>query len=411
MHFDVQKDVLVKALRDVTSAVATRVVQPILSNVLIEARDTSTIQFQGTDLDITIETRTQGHVYIQGAITLPGKKLLEIVSKLPNKVVTFQVDKETLETTVTCERSKFTITGLAADDFPKRVDSKSSEGVLMPSDVLRRSISQTAFAAAGYDASSVLGGVYLAINEGVFECTATDGSRLAHRREELNVTAAVAKRSEDGKELEAETERKTNTATLDRPAFLKAIIPARACSEVAKILDAQEDTAKSGAKAGSAGALNEVRLSLVGGQIVFETETHYLSSRLINGEYPRYHELFPNEYKYLAHAERDELISAIERVAVMSDDRTHLVKIHFEGDTMQITANTPDVGRAQEEVMVKFEGQVLDIAVNVRYLTDVLQRLPGEQVRLEMTGALKPIIVKSVDDEKYKYLLMPVQAR
>lgn len=405
MQFDVQKDVLVKALRDVTSAVATRVVQPILSNVLIETKENSTIRFQGTDLDITIETKVPGMIEEKGSVTLPGKKLLEVVSKLPNKTVRFKVNPETLETTVTCERSKFNLTGLPSDDFPKLVDSGNVDGVLMPSDVLRRSIQQTSFAAANYDASSVLGGVYLVINEGIFECTATDGSRLAHRKEELSVSARSSRRVDGDKETEED--KKSATATLDKPMYLKAIVPARACTELVKLLDAQE-----GDKAAKEGAsLKEVRIAMVSGQIVFETETHYLSSRLIGGEYPRYQELFPTEYKYLGELNADDFVSSIERVAVMSDDRTHLVKLHFEADTLQISANTPDVGQAQDETQVQFEGQVLDIAVNVRYLIDVLQRLSGAPIRMEMTGPLKPIIIKTGADDKYRYLLMPVQAR
>jgi DNA polymerase-3 subunit beta len=411
MQFDVQKDVLVKALRDVTSAVATRVVQPILSNVLIETRENSTLRFQGTDLDITIETKVPGMIEEKGSVTLPGKKLLEVVSKLPNKTVRFKVNPETLETTVTCERSKFNLTGLPSDDFPKLVDSGNVDGVLMPSEVLRRSIQQTSFAAANYDASSVLGGVYLVINEGVFECTATDGSRLAHRKEELSVSARSSRRIEGDKETEEG--QKSATATLDKPMYLKAIVPARACTELVKLLDAQESekgTVKEG-KEGSAATLKEVRIAMVSGQIVFETETHYLSSRLIGGEYPRYQELFPTEYKYLGELNADDFVASIERVAVMSDDRTHLVKLHFEGDTLQVSANTPDVGQAQDETQVQFEGQVLDIAVNVRYLIDVLQRLSGAPIRMEMTGPLKPIIIKTGADDKYRYLLMPVQAR
>jgi DNA polymerase III subunit beta len=400
MHFAVQKDVLVKALRDVTSAVATRVVQPILSNVLIESVNSTTLKFQATDLDLAIETKSAAVVYTPGAITLPAKKLLEIVSKLPNELVSFQVDKETLETTVTCHRSKFSVTGLASDDFPKLVDGGSVDGMFMPADVLKKSILQTAFAAANYDASSILGGVYLVVEEGSFACTATDGSRLAHRREALTVGSMSAKRTEG----ELEKEGKTSTATLEKPATLKAIIPARACTEVVKLLDGAEG--KKGAE-----STQEVRISLVGGQIVFETETHFLSTRLISGEYPRYQELFPTEYKYLANLNREEIISAIERVSVMSDDRTHLIKMHFEGDTLQITANTPDVGKAQEEVSTKFEGQVLDIAVNVRYMLDVLQKMQAAEVNIEMTGALKPLILKAVGDENYKYLLMPVQAK
>ncbi len=397
MHFAVQKDVLAKALKDVTNAVATRVVQPILSNVLIESVDSNTIKFQGTDLDLAIETKTTGVVYTPGTITLPGKKLLEIVGKLPNELVVFQINKETLETTVTCQRSKFNVVGLAADDFPRFIDARSVEGVLMPTDILRKAIVQTGFAAASFEQNSILGGIYMVIENGKFECAATDGSRLANRSEVLNVSVPSGKKVDGDKEIEGEA--KTQTATLDRPHNLKAIIPARACNELVKLLD------------GSKGSSSEVRIALVSGQIVFETDSHYLSTRLISGEYPRYLELFPANHTYQATFSREEMMSAIERVAVMSDDRTHLIKMHFEGDTLQVTANTPDLGRAQEEVSMTFEGQVLDVAVNVRYLLDVLQRLGQPDVSFEMTGPLKPIIIKGVGDDNYRYLLMPVQSK
>jgi DNA polymerase-3 subunit beta len=396
MHFAIQKEVLVKALRDVSNAIATRVVQPVLSNVLVESIDDVSLRFVGTDLDLTIQATCPAVVYTPGSITLPGKKLLEIVSKLPSDLVSFQIDKETSACTVTCRRSRFNLTGLPAADFPRIADPSAAPAFSMPADVLRRAFIQTSFAAASYDSSSILGGVYLLVQNGVFEATATDGSRLAHRREELAITAAPKRRADGDKELEAEP--KSTTATLEKPMDLKAIVPARACTELLKILDAKDPG-------------NTVRVALADGQIVFENDTHFLCTRLISGEYPRYHELFPTEYTYLAQFGREEAQSAIERVAVMCDERTNLIKFHFEGETMQITANTPDVGGAHEEVSLRFEGQVLDVAVNVRYVLDVLQKLGGIDVRLEMTGPLKPLIFKSEGDENYKYLLMPVQAK
>ncbi len=399
MHFAIQKEALVKALRDVSNAIATRVVQPILSNVLVESVDSVTMRFTGTDLDLTIRALCPAVVYNTGSITLPGKKLLEVVSKLPNDLVTFQVNMETMETTVTCVKSKFTLTGLTADDYPRLAENKTGDAFKMPADVLRRAIVQTSFAAATYDLSSILGGVYLFVHDGVFEATATDGSRLAHRREELTISTAVVRKTEDGLEAEGESEAaKTGTATMERPVGLKAIVPARACTELLKVMDAKDPAAR-------------LRLAVVDGQITFETDHHYLCTRLIGGEYPRYHELFPGDYTHLARFKRDEMLSAVERVAVMSDERTNLVKFHFEGDILQISSNTPDVGRAQEEVSVEFEGTSLDIAVNVRYVVDVLHKLSSTEVRLEMTGALKPLIFKGESEENYKYLLMPVQAR
>jgi len=396
MHFAIQKDVLVKALRDVSNAIATRVVQPVLSNVLIESIDSVTLRFTGTDLDLTIKTNTPAVVYTEGSVTLPGKKLLEVVSKLPNDLVSFQINSETQETTVTCQKSKFSLSGLSAADYPKLADGSASEGFLMPTDILRRAIVQTSFAAATYDVGSILGGVYLLVADGAFEATATDGSRLAHRREELSVSTPAARKADGDKELEGES--KSSTATIEKPLELKAIVPARACTEVLKIFDSKEPGAR-------------VRIAVADGQISFESDSHFVCTRLIGGEYPRYHELFPTEYSYLVQFKRDEMLSAVERVAVMSDERTNLIKLHFEADTIQVSSNTPDVGKAQEEVAGHLDGQVLDIAVNVRYVLDVLQKLNSPEVRLEMTGPLKPLIFKGETEDNYKYLLMPVQAR
>ncbi len=399
MHFAIQKEALVKALRDVSNAIATRVVQPVLSNVFVESLDDVSLRFVGTDLDLTIQAKSPAVVYTPGSITLPGKKLLEIVSKLPSDLVSFQIDKETCETVVTCRRSRFTLTGLPAEDYPRVTSPVSTDGFSMPADVLRRAITQTSFAAASYDSSSILGGVYLLVSNGIFEATATDGSRLAHRREELNVNMPSRRPEGDGdKEIGNEAESKSATATMEKPVDLKAIVPARACTELLKILDAKDPG-------------NTVRVALVDGQILFENDTHFLCTRLISGEYPRYHELFPGEYTYLSTFTREEAQAAVERVAVMSDERTNLIKFHFEAETLQISSNTPDVGKAQEEVSMRFEGQTLDVAVNVRYVLDVLQKLQGIDVRLEMTGPLKPLIFKAEDDENYKYLLMPVQAK
>jgi DNA polymerase III subunit beta len=394
MHFAVQRDVLTKALRDVSNAIGTRVVQPVLSNVLIESIDEVTVRFTATDLDLTIKSFTPAVVYSPGAVTLPGKKLLEIVSKLASDLVVFQVNSETQETAVTCQKSKFTLSGLPAADYPRLADVSANQGFLMPLDILRRAIIQTSFAAATYDAGSILGGVYLLAGEGAFEATATDGSRLAHRREELAVSAPTARKVEGDRQTESEAA----TATLDRQPELKAIVPARACTEVLKIFDSKDASAR-------------VRVAVAEGQISFESDTHFVYSRLIGGEYPRYHELFPTEYSYLAQFKRDEMLAAVERVAVMSDERTNLIKLHFEAETIQVSSNTPDVGKAQEEVSGQMEGPVLDIAVNVRYVLDVLQKLTTASVRLEMTGPLKPLIFKGETEDNYKYLLMPVQAR
>ena len=412
MNFAIQKEVLVQCLKEVSNALAGRTVQPILNHICLQTIDESTILFKATDLDLCIESKGRGVVYTPGSVALPGKKIIEIVSKLSDDLVTFKTNKDTFETTIQCGRTKISLTGLAAEDFPT-LGGQTSDGILMPADVVRKAISQTAFAAAGFDTGSVIGGVFLSINEGKFECVATDGNRLGYRTDLLHVSQLSFKGASQTDISQSDNDKsdtKTTTATLEKPLSFKAIVPARASNEVISIIDALYSRAK---KSGGDNLepVKDIRLSINNGVISFKTETNVLSSRIISGEFPAFKELFPAQYKYIATFNREDLITSLDRAAVMADERKHLIRIHFEGDTAQITANTPDFGGAQDELSMKFEGQVLDVAVNARYLLDVLRCLSSSEIQIEMTGALQPLIVKEVGSENYKYLLMPVQLK
>ncbi len=414
MNFAIQKEVLVQCLKEVSNALAGRTVQPILNHIYVQSIDEATVLFKATDLDLLIESKGSAVVYTPGSVALPGKKLIEIVSKLSDDLVSFQTNKNTFETAIQCGKTKISLAGLAAEDFPS-LGAPVSDGVLMPADVVRKAISQTAFAAAGFDTGSVIGGVYLSINDGLFECVATDGNRLAYRSDLLNISSAGGKSTAQANTTAEEKQKSANkaetkTATLEKPLSFKAIVPARASNEVVMIIDALCSRSKrSGADSNE--GMKDIRLSINNGIISFQTESNVLSSRIISGEFPAFKELFPSQYKYIATFDREEFIYSLDRVSVMADERKHLIRLHFERETMQITANTPDFGGAQDEVPMKFEGQVLDVAVNARYLLDVLRCLSAQQIQMEMTGTLQPIIVKEVGSESYKYLLMPVQLK
>ena len=272
MHFAIQKDALVMSLKEVSSALAGRSVQPILSHICISSVDEAKVVFKATDLDLFIESKCNAVVYTVGAIALPGKKLLEIVSKFPDDLVSFKVNKETQETSIQCGKTKVSLSGMMAEDFPVMGETDSSS-IFVPADLLRTAIAQTAFAAASFDTGSVIGGVYMSVNNGEFECAATDGNRLAYRRDLLNVAAVSLAQSESMEDAKAT--KKKAVATMEKPVSMKAVIPARACSEVLTI-----------ASRGNGGQSNfDVRISMSNGLISFQTETSKLSTRLISGEY------------------------------------------------------------------------------------------------------------------------------
>jgi DNA polymerase III subunit beta len=398
MHVSIQKAALVRSLKEVSSALPGRSVQPILSHICLSSIDETTVLFKATDLDLFIQSKCNAVVNAPGAIALPGKKLLEIVSKFPEDLISFRVNKDTQETSIQCGRTKISLSSMLAEDFPAMGETEAS-GIFIPADSLCTAIAQTAFSAASFDTGSVIGGVYISINNGEFECVATDGNRLAYRRDLLTVNVISSAKSESIEDRN-QTKRK-QVATLEKPVSMHAVVPARACSEVFAITS-QKISGQSN---------SDVRISMSNGLISFQTEESQLSTRLISGEYPAFKELFPSECKYMATFDRQELITTLDRVAVMADEKKHLIKLHFENESMQITANTPDFGKAEDEVPMKFDGQVLDIVVNVRYLLDVLRAVSSNEIVIEMNGSLQPMIVKEKDKENYKYLLMPVELR
>lgn len=361
MQFTINQEALVKALKDVSGAINAKAIQPVLSNVLIETLDSSTVRVTGTDLDITISTTISGlMVMSQGAVTLPHRLLLESVSKLPPETVQV-ISKEDGTAEVTCRKSRFNYSTMPASDYPV-IKRTEPNGSAISAETLRLAINQTAFAAASYDQSSILGGVYLTADGGKLDAVATDGSRLSHRLERADGT-------------------------------FKAIVPVRAVVELARVF----------------GAKDAVSIAADNGSITAKSDTHFLSARLIGGEYPRYPELFPTEHTHSAMVDREELLAALTRVAVMSDDRTNLVRLDFTADKVALKANTPDVGSGSEEVYCVFDGAPISIACNFRYALDVLKVLGDKEVRFEMTGSIKPVIIKGTSDDGYRYLLMPVQ--
>lgn len=365
MQFSINKDALNRALKQVGSAINVRTVHPILANVLIETLDASTVQFTGTDLDITIQVKCPVIVTQQGATTLPAKKLQELVSRLESDQVNFNLI-DPCEVLITSKRSKFKMSAVPSEDYPK-IAAPKSNGNKIKADQLKRALQLTTFSAAAYDQGSILGSVFVNLNDSL-NTVATDGSRLSHKETEVSLSA--------DKEV-------------------KILLPARAANELQKLF-----------------ADGDLSIVLDNQEATFFDDSCSFTTRLIGGEYPRYFELFPKEFACNAVLSVAELNSALERVSVLSDERTNMILMTFTKGQLEIAANTPDLGEATEEITCDYSGADLKIALNVRYLFDVLGQLKScKDLKLNMNGELKPIIVESEQEPGFRYLLMPVQKR
>lgn len=373
MKFSVQRDDMHQAVSAVQRATATRVIQPILSNILIETVGTHTLKLSATDLDFAIETTIPATVLEEGRTTLSARKLFEIIAKLPSsREVAFEIEEAVQTARIQSGTSVFDMRTLPADEFPliKQIDTAGYMDV--DAKAFIKAINQTAFAAASYDANNVLGGVYFQLNASGLEMAATDGSRLARRIEN------VSEGQWNGQDV-------------------AAIIPAKTLQEFLKMAGSDSDA--------------PVRIAIVDGQISFRTARYYVLSRLLDGQYPKYNQLIPAENKIVAYANKKAFIESLERAAVMANERTNIVKLVLDKGNLSLAANTPDVGDSKDTMEILYDGEPLNIAFNYKYVLDALKVIESEDVRMETNGSLSPTIFKGKEENGYLCLVMPVQVK
>lgn len=370
MQFIVSKEDILNALNAVAKATTTRGIQPVLSNILIDTIDAKHLRLLATDLDILIEAQIPASITQEGQITLQAKKLTEIVSNLPAKEVHFDVDPEKLTAKIKSGAAKFELMGIAATEFPATKKIDESQEVEVDLNVILKAIKQTIFAAATFETSNVLGGVFIKAVEDNFEVAATDGNRLAKLSSKLS------------KPVEKE---------------ITAIVPTRILNEVAKSAAASED--------------ETIFVGISDGQVSFRLSDRYFLSRLLEGKYPDYHKLLPESHQMLAVANKEDLMASIKRTAVMANERTNIIKLDFQKHQLFLTANTPDIGDASDNIEVDFKHDELRIAFNFKFLVDALQVIDSHDIKIEFNGSLAPAIIKPEEDDGYLCLVMPVQVK
>jgi len=368
MIFNVQKDVINNALGVVTKAAAIRGIQPVLSNVLLETVDEKEIKLCATDLDIYIEMKIPAIITETGSITVPARKLNEIISKLPNESINFNVEKETNTVKIKCGSSKFDIKGISASEFPPVEQPESEDFIEIEIDPFLKAVKQTIFATATYDINNVLSGIFCKISENTLEMVALDGNRLARVIEKIE--------------------------NKDKKSF-SAVIPSRTLKEFSSILSGSED--------------EKVMISVKNSQILFKLNDRYITSRLIEGQYPKYEQLIPKNYTKNAVINKDNFILVLDRVATMVNERTNIVKMFFTKNNLKVTADAPDLGDSCDEVEVNYTEEDLTIAFNYRYIQDFLKVTDAEEVKIEFDGPLSGTLFKTGDDSDVLCLIMPVQ--
>ncbi len=372
------------AIQLVSKAVATRPTHPILANLLLTAdQGTNKVSLTGFDLNLGIQTSFDATVNKSGAITIPSKLLSEIVNKLPSETpVAIDVDESSDNISIKSDRGSFNLKGIPSEDFPNLPFVESGTSLdINPSSFLK-ALKLTIFASSSDESKQLLTGVNFTFNLKNLESAATDGHRLAI------VLVGNKENIEDKEEFLSEEDN------------LSVTIPTRSLREIEKLVSLSSSE-------------NSIKLFYDKGQLVFISSNQIITTRTLEGSYPNYSQLVPDTFSKLFIFDRKQLIEALERIAVLADQQSSVVKIKLDKKELAlVSADAQDIGSANELVPVSFDFDKFDIAFNVRYLLEGLKVISSKNVIFKCNQPTTPAVLVPEDNvDSFTYLVMPVQVR
>jgi len=366
MELVVRKNDLLRELQLFQGIVERKNTIPILANVLMEAKGNQ-VELLATDLEVGLRSRCEASVSKGGALTLPAKKLYEIVKALPDTDV--RIEQDSSSVTVAADRFDSKMQTLPREDFPTVPDATGQGLLALSGSVLRSMIARTQFAITGEDTRYFLNGAQLVLKGESMTLVATDGHRLA-----------LVSVPRPGTAAEAET---------------KVILPKKTLMELAKLLDGDV----------------EVRYEHGENHLFFHVGDRLLISRKIDGQFPAYERVIPKGNDKRVEFERDRLTNAIKRVALLSNERSRAVKLAIDKGKVEVTSSSPEFGEAREQLSVEYAGPPLQICFNAQYVLDFVNVVETDGVALELKDEVSQAVMRPIGAEgyDYTYVIMPMR--
>lgn len=364
MKLSLTRESLHSGLGAVAATIPTKTTLPVLSNLLMQAKD-GKLTIRGTDLDMTVSVTVDAEIEKEGAVTVPARKLAEITRELPEAPVHIEVDGVQIQ--VTCGTSRFKLFGIPEDEFPALPEFDFAESWKIQASVLQNLISHTAFAASTEESRPILNGVLWQIRAGSVAMVATNGHRLAKMIVDI-----------DGA----------------NPPDADLIVPPKALAQVQKLFDKD----------------SELEVAASKNHLAFRSPGRSVYTRLIEGPYPNYEQVIPKDNDKQATANKDNLAAAIRRMAVVASDQTHRVRMAFSDGNVSFRVQTPDLGEAEDEMPVDYAGDTLEIGFNANYLLEVLRFMPDDDVVIGFRAPERAATFKPTGgDLDYLCLVMPLR--
>jgi DNA polymerase-3 subunit beta len=365
MKIAVSKEEIQAKLSTIQNIVEKRNTMPVLSHFLLDAGKKESYII-ATDLEIALKEPLQLKVDKEGKICVPARKMFEIVREIDSELVCESVDEQWMK--IKAGASNFRLACLSPNEFPAWPGMEENDELTMNAGILNEVIEKTVYAAGESDTRYTLNGILFHVTPGVnITIVGTDGHRLA-----------LITKNIDGKISEER----------------KLIIPKKAASELRKILDKTEV---------------DVKVTLSNNHVLFTCGDIQFLTRLIEGTYPNYEQVLPSSNEKKIMVQRESFIKTLRRVAIMSKERSNAVKMDLSENLITITSSNPDVGEAQDELVVDYKGDSLSVGFNARYLIDMLEAMSADNVLIELQESLSPVLIKEEKNEEYKCVLMPMR--
>ncbi|WP_125154233.1 DNA polymerase III subunit beta [Clostridium rectalis] len=358
-----EKNILQEAISIVQKAVTGKSTMQVLQGILINASK-DCIKFTGSDIDLSIETKIHAEVLDEGSIVVDSKIFGEIIRKLPNDKIEISAKEENV-IEIVCQKSKFALVHMDANDFPELPIINENSMFSIPQKILKNMIKGTIFATAQEETRPILTGILFEIHDKKFNLVALDGYRLALKSEYIDSDNSIS-----------------------------AVIPGKTLNEVSKILEDED---------------KNVNITFTPNHILFSIGETKIISRLLEGEFIKYSSIIPEEYNLKIIARKSELLNCIERASLMAKDgNTSLIKLNIEDDNMIITSNS-QLGMVREEINIILQGQSLQIAFNSKYLIDVFKTMEEEEIVMELSSSVSPCVIRNKENNNCTYLVLPVR--
>ena len=373
MKLTIKKDLLLNALNKVSKAISNKNLIPVLAGIKFELKKKK-LTLTASDNDITIQTMIEStneedfKVEQEGSIIIQGKYILDIVRKLPDKYINIEVIDE-LKILIYTENSEFNLNGISESEYPNIGLEESKKKVHIKASVFKDIVNQTAFASSNEESKPVLTGINFNIVGDVLECNSTDSYRLARK---------VIK-------LDSASEENYNI-----------VIPSHNILEFSRIIDDED---------------GDIELHIFNNKILFKTGNLKFESRLINGTYPNTSNLLPDDSYLVVSTNLNAFYDVIDRVSILTSDKEkNIVTLETKGDILVLKSSSVEIGRVEEKMpIMKNNSEDIKISFSAKYMMEALKSFSTETVDIHFVGEIKPILIKSSEDETLTQLVLPIR--